>query len=461
MRLKLSGFALAALATLLSPAAFAMNCKLASTTVDKLICADPDILAADQQLNEAYRIDLTVHDNPKSVAEEQRYWLKSIRNRCTDAACLKEVYRRRLADIHSTTDCTRPANENETLVCSAHNEQDLGKLIADRLNEWRPYLAALPDLPRDPVQRTRKWDASINASMVPPESHCRTFDCRRAETARYLEEDTFPKEVYEKFLTWIDSNGQRSPFMDADRWTLKDSEAQPLWKRTSDGQISYIGNPPKWLRPDEDGYILNSPDNQPPFLDRRLTDAEASNLRAMVSRLDPYSSSASESIAGVSMPIMHSVVVDDGGTGHCSPNPLYNSIDVETTFPPSGNTTRMNRFKIIELLSSPVEPPVPTCSTDGGDYPDGFYDGSTSSNIVIGGIPGDPFVRPDGTFWLKFPGGEWVRFRRDMTSDAKGITPPFIVLSEDEFDKMRDSSKTIGELNARLKQRFSTTNVTR
>lgn len=73
-------------------------CEKAKTTVEKKICADPGLSVLDEHLGRYYsaaRISLA-HDNT-CLVEDQRRWLRNVRNACKDAACLEREYLKRLA----------------------------------------------------------------------------------------------------------------------------------------------------------------------------------------------------------------------------------------------------------------------------------------------------------------------------------------------------------------------------
>jgi uncharacterized protein YecT (DUF1311 family) len=66
--------------------ALAMDCKKATSAVDKAICADPSALAADQALESAYSTLYATLPEPgrKQLIQSQRGWLKQRANICTD-----------------------------------------------------------------------------------------------------------------------------------------------------------------------------------------------------------------------------------------------------------------------------------------------------------------------------------------------------------------------------------------
>lgn len=99
------------------------DCKKASSPVEKLICSDSQLSAMDEELSQAYKRMLATAADAVSIKNDQKVWLAS-RNRCQDAACIKQAYADRLTALNGTSqpvaannvtgtyqlvDCTRPA----------------------------------------------------------------------------------------------------------------------------------------------------------------------------------------------------------------------------------------------------------------------------------------------------------------------------------------------------------------
>lgn len=86
---------LASLLIVASTSAFAdgpaFNCARASTKVEKMICADPTLSAADSVNADLYREVLQASDDPNHVKQEQRLWLKT-RNTCQTVDCIAKAY---------------------------------------------------------------------------------------------------------------------------------------------------------------------------------------------------------------------------------------------------------------------------------------------------------------------------------------------------------------------------------
>lgn len=74
------------------------DCTEANSKTEKLICQDPALTALDEQLAVSYRRALLHADDPSAFRKEQRAWLQT-RNACSEAACLKALYAKRIADL--------------------------------------------------------------------------------------------------------------------------------------------------------------------------------------------------------------------------------------------------------------------------------------------------------------------------------------------------------------------------
>ena len=77
------------------PASF--DCTKASTSVEKIICGDPQISHLDGQLANLYSAALRTGASPDAVRASQREWMKR-RNACADSSCVKGAYEERIID---------------------------------------------------------------------------------------------------------------------------------------------------------------------------------------------------------------------------------------------------------------------------------------------------------------------------------------------------------------------------
>lgn len=78
------------------------DCSKAKTRVERAICSSRVLSDLDERLARAYAAALRSGDNPGTVKSRQRAWLKNVRDRCPDGACLKEAHEKRLAELASS-----------------------------------------------------------------------------------------------------------------------------------------------------------------------------------------------------------------------------------------------------------------------------------------------------------------------------------------------------------------------
>lgn len=438
------------LVTLLVPSiilAAAFDCEKASKKVDTLICTNSELSELDDQLAEAYRHSLHQIKNSSALKVEQRQWLKDVRDQCTFAGCLTNAYRMRIDDLR--LNCSSPKNQFESSACSASDKTQLKAAFREVLAAWEPYLTKRRYYPENEQQALVQWHAATAPLFLKLTKGCMTLECERARIARAMEAWTFPKEPYEALLAWVKKEGSRSPLLSSSRWKISDTEAVAVWDASTGKIFRTYSIDPAWLLT----VSFDSPGVPPPFFRRRLTYSEAKNLSDMIVNVSQLSSN-NVSVAGITEGMRNSVFIHHGGSAKCSDNPLVSNISVSGRFPDPPNTpnrTKTAYFKIVEVVDTERDKPIPSCVFD-DPYPEGFYPEGKAvykSRVVIDDIS-DWFVRPDGTFWLKLSEDNWYRFRRDMTSEAVEIGSTYIVLSSDEFDSVLSMSKNIVQLDSRL-----------
>ena len=78
------------------------DCSKASTSVEKTICADPQLSDLDELLMASYKKALSNTSGAAPLKMEQKDWLKSVRDMCQDKECLKKAYTSRLATLNDS-----------------------------------------------------------------------------------------------------------------------------------------------------------------------------------------------------------------------------------------------------------------------------------------------------------------------------------------------------------------------
>lgn len=100
-RFWLAGAALALAGLPLAQAA-SFACEKAATRVEKLICQSPEVSDLDEYLGRYHAAARSGFQHAQAcLLGDQRAWLRTVRDACTDAACLKRVYLDRLAVLHA------------------------------------------------------------------------------------------------------------------------------------------------------------------------------------------------------------------------------------------------------------------------------------------------------------------------------------------------------------------------
>lgn len=77
-------------------------CEKAQAAIEKLICGTPEVSELDEYLGRYYAAARTSFRHAEScLVNDQRAWLRTVRDACKDAACLKRAYLERLAVLHA------------------------------------------------------------------------------------------------------------------------------------------------------------------------------------------------------------------------------------------------------------------------------------------------------------------------------------------------------------------------
>jgi len=87
--------------TSLSKATFSpsFDCSLISSAQEKLICGDSELAELDVNLNNAYIEAKNKSANKSILLTEQRTWIQTVRNDCSNKDCLKESMSRRIEEL--------------------------------------------------------------------------------------------------------------------------------------------------------------------------------------------------------------------------------------------------------------------------------------------------------------------------------------------------------------------------
>lgn len=85
-----------------APRAASFPCNKATTSVEKAICASPELSDLDEYLARYYAAGrMGLQHAETCLMTDQRTWIRTVRDACKDAACLKGAYLDRLAVLHA------------------------------------------------------------------------------------------------------------------------------------------------------------------------------------------------------------------------------------------------------------------------------------------------------------------------------------------------------------------------
>lgn len=418
--------------------ASSFDCQNVPTAKKRAVCTSPTLSRLNEQVTASYQRALLQspnQDERNAIISEQKKWLTSLKNcRRDDVDCLEHRYRRRVLEL--SIDCTVPSDQEQNAICGAEDLQALYDIVGNMWAEWRPYISQLQKMERNDDRAYRLFYVEIDRwhrdSMMP----CLSWQCRRSMTKSLIEHQRFPVEAYTRLRNWVTSEGMNSSLLNSEKWKLTDEQAVPAWNIV-DSNIYILGELPKWFTRN---VFENHAFDIAPFMDRPFTDNELWHLAKLVKRLYPtwLYPDMKVDFLGITPAALRSVIFLDGGGAKCSPHPFNSSVMIDKVALEGGviqtKSHVRDSFKIIEIRDQAGEQPTPTCTSDD---PRWKVPKTYKSRIFINEIQ-SVFVRADGTFWLKFSDGEWYRFRADMTSDALEIGTKFHVISETDFNQVRD-----------------------
>lgn len=99
------------------------DCAKAATKVEKMICANPELSALDENLSKTFKEALKATDDKEQLKKEQFAWMKE-RNKCQDVECLKIEYENRLTTFLSfdlTKKLLQAQSDAKILYSKEHN----------------------------------------------------------------------------------------------------------------------------------------------------------------------------------------------------------------------------------------------------------------------------------------------------------------------------------------------------
>jgi len=115
--------------------ATSFDCAKSNSNVELLICGNTELSKLDDELDKSYQQALASSKDKTSLTNEQRKWLRDVRNACLNVACLKSIYKSRISEL-----LTRSPTQESELSRSSNQE----KLVA--FNVKMPSVCGFPGI---------------------------------------------------------------------------------------------------------------------------------------------------------------------------------------------------------------------------------------------------------------------------------------------------------------------------
>ena len=112
------------------------DCVKATRPAEKMVCASPELARLDAELQKAYAGALA-HVEPQykaKLVEEQRRWVRYVRDACFDVGCMRAVYDARISLLSKNVDI--PAGRS---VCSIQEGTTCRSVVYDRDSTLRMH----------------------------------------------------------------------------------------------------------------------------------------------------------------------------------------------------------------------------------------------------------------------------------------------------------------------------------
>jgi len=190
-----------------SSQAASFDCAKAQNKVEYLICNNPEISKLDDDINAAYNKAIQEGTRIDAIRQSQRQWIKN-RNACSDSACVKLSYERRLSKLDSYPNSGGiSANEHKSLSCP-------------QCGSWNIDQA---DVLGGKNKRLNRWDEPVGEVLITNDKTISIPDCGsftyKITSSKIWEENGYKYQDLCTVLTKL-SNSKYSSLCEGDKWLL-------------------------------------------------------------------------------------------------------------------------------------------------------------------------------------------------------------------------------------------------
>ena len=77
----------------------ALDCSRAKSNAEKLLCSNSRLAEAEERLAQAFHAAIHRGADPRTLMDEQRAWIRDLRDPCNDVPCMLDAYELRISDL--------------------------------------------------------------------------------------------------------------------------------------------------------------------------------------------------------------------------------------------------------------------------------------------------------------------------------------------------------------------------
>lgn len=165
-------FLIAAVAIPIVAIGASFDCRKAVTTVEKMICASPELSALDVRAARRYADAVATSPGANTLRRQQRDWLRNVRDRCADEACIRSAYQRRSEQFEWMTTFGRENALCEDLRVHKNRRAGLSAYaVPEEEHNDGDFTHAIRgvDIDGDKVEDRLLLFRSGSASLIPPD----------------------------------------------------------------------------------------------------------------------------------------------------------------------------------------------------------------------------------------------------------------------------------------------------
>lgn len=149
--------------------AASFDCAKADTSIEKMICSDSQLSEMDDRLAEMYSLARSQSSDTDQVKTEQRDWIKSVRNSCTDFQCIRDAYAARISALALPENKAFPSSP-ETQAAPPSPDSDVKRVaMPESQTNNSPEPQSVKPVTNDTAHKSPVADATpSNATDAPP-----------------------------------------------------------------------------------------------------------------------------------------------------------------------------------------------------------------------------------------------------------------------------------------------------